>query len=296
MKRHLAVALLLPACAVVMGAGCVRQNDYDVLQQRVQMQDQQLRQIQPAQADVWAQVQAMRQELNAFKGQMDDLQSAGGARALVDRVNRHDAALRQVESSLALNLNLDAPLSPPVAGGGYPVPFGAEGEGTPSLSPEEAQAAMGAVTPAPPLSGNMVIAPQQHAPTPPPPSKKDMATALFDAGMAAFNARRYQEAERSFSDFAKTYPNDKQIASAWYYIGECHFQGNNFADAALAYDTVITKYPTSSRAPGAYLKQGIAFSKLKQSAAAKARMQELIKKFPHSAEAARAKNFLQTNK
>lgn len=294
MKQPITTTLLLSACLLTMTAGCVKNNEMDALQRRIQTQDQQLRQLQPAQADSWAQMQAMRQELNAIKGQMDDLQSAGGARALVDRVNRHDAALRQVESSLALNLNLDAPapaptmpMTPMTPMSGGMAPGGLGDDGMP-LAPGEAQAAIGAITPPP-------AATPQHAPTPPTPAK-DMATALFEAGVADFNARKYNEAQRSFVDFTNTYPNDRQTPNAWYYIGECNFQRNQFADAALAYDKVITKYGSSSRAPAAYLKQGIAFSKLGQAAAAKARMQELIKKYPNSAEAARAKSFLQTNK
>lgn len=293
MKRQLITTVLVSTCALGLASGCVKQNDYDALQQRVQTQDQQLRQLQPAQADSWAQMQALRQEVNALKGQMDDLQNAGGARALVDKVNRHDAALRQVETSMALNLNLDAPAAAAPTAPQAP----GTGAANPLETPGEAQAAIGAVTPPPANSGTMVITPQQqqHAPTPPAPAK-DMATALYDAGVTAFNARKYKEAERSFVDFTKNYPNAAQVPNAWYYIGECSFQRNQFADAALAYDKVITKYSRSSRAPAAYLKQGIAFSKLGQGAAAKARMQELIKKYPNTAEAARAKSFLQTNK
>ncbi len=93
--------LLLGGCAASGG-----QN----LEQRVQQHDAQLRQLQPNQADTWNQMQAMRQELNALKGQMDDLNNAGGARALVDRVRRHDAALRQVNTNMALNLDLGEPM------------------------------------------------------------------------------------------------------------------------------------------------------------------------------------------
>ena len=126
--------------------------------------------------------------------------------------------------------------------------------------------------------------------------QKDISLALFDAGVNAFNSRKYEEAQRSFSDFLKNYKDHSQAPEAQYYLAECYFQRNQFADAALAYDTVIKKYPKSSSAPGAYLKQGISFSKLNQGAAAKARMQELIKKYPSSPEAARAKTFLKTNK
>lgn len=105
--------LLTLVCASLMLGACVQSGSSSGsldLDQRVQQHDMQLRQMQPAQADAWNQLQAMRQELNTLKGQMDDLQNAGGARALVERVNRHDAALRQVESSMALNLNLGDPM------------------------------------------------------------------------------------------------------------------------------------------------------------------------------------------
>ena len=105
-----------------------------------------------------------------------------------------------------------------------------------------------------------------------------------------------QAVPNSFADFMKNYPTHSMAPDAQYYLAECYFQRNQFPDAALAYDTVITKFSKSNRTPGAYLKQGICFSKMNQKAAAKARMNELIKKYPNSPEAARAKNFLKTNK
>ena len=290
---------VMSGLVLLLATGCVKQNEYDALQARVQTQDQQLRQIQPMQADSWAQMQAMRQELNALKGQMDDLNNAGGARALAERVQRHDAALRQVESAMALNLNLDAPMPTPMN------PLGAPLGESEAATPGEALNATGAAQPMRPTAmtapGTTSTQPVYSTPTGAPPAsapaaQKDMATALYDSGVQSFRDRKYAEAQRSFSDFTNTYPNHKQAPDAWYYVGETHFQRNQFADAALAYDRVITKYGNSSRAPGAYLKQGISFSKLGQGAAAKARMQELIKKYPNSPEAARAKNFLQTNK
>ena len=125
--------------------------------------------------------------------------------------------------------------------------------------------------------------------------QKDISLALFDAGVNAYNARKYEEAQRSFTDFLKNYKDHSQAAEAQYYLAECYFQRNQFADAALAYDKVIKQYPKSSSAPGAYLKQGISFSKINQTAAAKARMQEVISKYPNTPEAARAKSFLKTN-
>ncbi len=263
---------------MLVGAGCAKQQDYDTLQAQVTTQNQQLRQLQPGMADNWSQLQAIRQEINAIKGQLDDLNAMGGAKNLVDTVNRHDAALRQVERSLALDLNLDAPIM--LEGG-----MGAEGTYMEGQTPNA-----GTMT----LSPNALTPPSAPVATQAP--QTDMATALFNAGVNAFNARQYGQAQRSFSDFTANYPTNPQVGNAWYYVGECNFQLNKFSDAALAYDKVITQYPKSPSAPGAYLKQGICFSKLGQKAAATARLQDLIKKFPNSAEASRAKSFLQTNR
>ncbi len=270
------------------------------LEQQVQQHDMMLKQLQPAQADMWNQVQTMRQELNALKGQVDDLKNVGGARALVERVNRHDAALRQIETSMALNLNLGEALPALSAAAPTPpaAPVAAPGGDNPAqdaanMNPYAAGANFGQAQNAGSGSTWGQASPQpQAAPAP----QKDISLALYDAGLNAFNSRRYDEAQRSFSDFIKNYADHSMAPDAQYYLAECYFQRNQFADAALAYDTVITKYGKSSKAPAAYLKQGICFSKINQGAAAKSRLNELIRKYPNSAEAARAKTFLKTNK
>lgn len=327
MKNTRRLSVLSFLCAAALMSGCVGGTSSSSLdlEQRVQQQDTQLRQMQPAQAEMWAQVQAMRQEVDSLKGQIYDLQHVGGARGMVDRLNKHDAALRQIETSMALKFDLGEPLPALPAGSASPTPAaasGAWGQAAPAAAAAAgATAAAGAWgQPAPATSASAPAAgtgetwgqpapaaapaaadtgttwgqptPQPQAPAQP----KDVSMALYDAGINAFTNRNYDSAQRSFSDFMKNYPNHSMASEAQYHLAECYFQRNQFADAALAYDTVINKYSKSSRTPGAYLKQGICFSKLKQPAAAKARLQELIKKYPNSPEAARAKSFLKTNK
>jgi len=283
MQKTLIKNVLLMASVVALLAACAQKSDVDALQSRVRFQDQQLQQMQPVQADAWAQLQALRQELAILRGQMDDLQSAGGARALVERVSKHDAALRQVESALALQFNLDNP------GAAYTPVSAFDTTGRGHYASPGIIAVPGAPDADHPGSVPVAVAP-------PPAVQKDTATALYDSGLTSYNARNYQESLRSFTDFTKNFGNHKLISNAWYYVGESNFQLNRFADAALAYDTVITKYGTSQRAPAAYLKQALAFSKLGQKDAADARLKELIRKFPNSPEAARAKQISQQNR
>lgn len=317
---------ILPlACAAMLALpGCAPKQDQ--LEAQLQQHDAQLRRMQPAQADALNEVQAMRQELNEIKGQLVDIRNAGGAAAMVDKLNRHEQALHQIESSMAMNFNLGAPIAAGAAGGaGAGAAVGAASAGTavPAPTPAAVPAAYGQAQPQPvsltqasareaqgAMPGQPVQAavPQQtnqvptgetwgrETPKPEAPkAQKDMTIALYEAGVNSFNARNYSEAQRSFSDYMKNFSSSPKAPAAQYYLAECYFQKNQFSDAALAYDTVITKYSNSAKAPAAYLKQGICFSKMGQGKAAQARMQELIRKYPSSPEAARARSFLKTN-
>ncbi len=322
---------LLLLCGAGLLGGCLGSSAK--LEQQLQQQDMQLRQLQSAQADAQIQMQALKEENSALKGQLSDLQSVGGARALVDKVNQQDAALRQVGNSMALDLNLGDSLAAQSPSLDMPATATAHNATATAAAANPAatgvaSAATGAAVSAPVSMGGgnglpsygqnatgqaaTDIKPWAGAQTPKAPAgdtwgqetpqpkaeapQKDIAQALYDTGMENFNGRKYAEAERSFSDFLKNYKGHALSGDAQFQLAECSFQRNQFSDAALAYQEVITKFPKSSKVPAAYLKQGISFSKVGQKAAAQARLNELIKKYPRSAEATRAKTFLKTNK
>ncbi len=261
MQRMMKHSILIGSCLLIFMGGCTTRSDYDAMQARQQRQDQQLNASQAQLADSWSQTQTMRKELSILRAQMAELNAVGGTRGVMDRLNKHNAALRQVEGKLGLDFNLDAPI------GGAPLASG------PSMG----------VAPTPPMRAT-------------PPPSADPAAQLYNQGVSAYNARNYAGAQSAFVDFTRKYPSNGQVGNAWYFIGESNFQLNKFNEAAVAYDKVITKYSRSPRAASAYYKQAISFSKLGQKAAAVARMQELMKKYPTSAEASRAKAFLATNK
>ncbi len=314
MKHSLPVVLTAALVLVSLG-GC--NNKSDEMEAQLLQHDAQIRQMQPVQADAWNQVQSMREELNDLRGQLADLRRIGGSGVLVDKLNRHEQALHQIETSMAMKFDLGDPIGTPPAAepAGMPGASAAPetGLGAPAAAPQNAPdfgaapaaaagtaaaaGAAGAAAASHPASAPPTAATWGQATPKPkqPTAQKDMAVALYDAGVNAFSARKYAEAQQSFSDFVKNYGSDPKAPQAQFYLAECYFQRNQFSDAALAYDTVITKYPSSGKTPGAYLKQGMCFAKMKQNAAAKARLNELIRKFPKSSEAARAKNFLKTN-
>lgn len=284
-KRGLAL-LLVPLAL----AGCTgMNNDYDVLKSQVTQHEQTLQQlnmqlsgVQPAQADTWSQVQSMRQEMAALRGEVDTLShsfhQAGGAQSMSDMLARHDRALRLIETQLAMNLQLDQPSTGtalPGMPGNAGLPITAV-PGTPAVAP-----ATPVQTPAAPVVK---------------PGAADTAQALYDSGMASFNNRRYEQALKAFTDFTATYPQNKLVSNAWFWQGECNYQLKNYAAAALAYEKVISGFPNSNKAPASYLKQGLSFVQLGKKDAARERLSQLISKYPKAPEATRARQEMQNNK
>ena len=263
MKKPYIFPLLLGSLVLT---GCAN-GQIDAMQMRLNQQEQQIRLlnsqlsgVQPAQADTWAQVQSLRQEMSAVKGQIDDFNNAtaaaGGLPGLAQRVNNHEAALQAIATQFGMEL---------------PVPA------APAMQPQAS-----------------APAPQQAAPQ--TQAQGDIAKALYDNGVQSFNARNYKQALKAFSDFTDTYGKHKLVSNAWFWRGECNYQLGNFPAAALDYEQVISKYGSSGKAASAYLKQGMCFIKAGKKDAAKVRLQELIKKFPKSPEATRATQLMKDNK
>ena len=281
MKKPYIFPLLLGSLVLT---GCVN-SQMDAMQMRLNQQEQQIRLlssqlsgVQPAQADTWAQVQSLRQEMSAVKGQIDDFNNAtaaaGGLPGLAQRVNNHEAALQAIATQFGMEL-------PVAAAPGDP--------GTLPATPGMADA-----PPRLPCSPAGRSAPQQAAPQ--TQAQSDIAKALYDNGVQSFNARNYKQALKSFSDFTDTYAKHRLISNAWFWRGECNYQLGNFPAAALDYEQVISKYGSSGKAASAYLKQGMCFIKAGKKDAAKVRLQELVKKFPKSPEATRAAQLMKDHK
>ena len=259
MKKPYIFPLLLGSLVLT---GCAN-GQIDAMQMRLNQQEQQIRLlnsqlsgVQPAQADTWAQVQSLRQEMSAVKGQIDDFNNAtaaaGGLPGLAQRVNNHEAALQAIATQFGMEL--------PVAA----VP------GAPGAAPGMPDATAAAPVPAAPVMQPQAAAPAPQQAAPQTQAQGDIAKALYDNGVQSFNA--------------------------WFWRGECNYQLGNFPAAALDYEQVISKYGSSGKAASAYLKQGMCFIKAGKKDAAKVRLQELIKKFPKSPEATRATQLMKDNK
>ena len=283
MNRRIVFWTCLALLFAVSGCATTGGGDGNSLSARVDRHDQQIQallsqvgqveQVLPGQAEMWSQMQTMRQELNMLNGKIDDLQRQGSGEGtgelatLRERVNRLEAVVRQMASQLGVNVDR---LNVSDSGGGY--------------------------TPPPPFAQPVYAAP---SPVETPASggeASNTATTLYEAGIKAFDQRRYKDAVVAFTDFVAAFPKHNLTSNAHFWEGESYFQMKDYPRAALAYQKVIANFPGSNKVQSAMLKQGMALYHTGKKPAANERLQELIKRYPSSPEASRAKQFLAANK
>ena len=298
--------ILFMAVCMALLSGCMSTGGGNNLSARVDRHDQQLQmlmsqvgqveQVLPGQAEMWAQMQTMRQELNMINGRLEEAQGGMGGMGggmgggeiarLQDKVNRIEAVVRQIASQLAINVDsLNVSYTGAAFGAGDqpgyapPVNTGAHMSG-------------GAVQPGGQPGNQAGGAPQPPVAIPP----GNQAQTLYDAGIRNFDERRYKEAVVSFKDFTAAYPQHKLAGNAHFWEGESYFQMQDYARAALAYQEVIVKHPGSPKLQSSMLKQGMALYHAGKKEAARERLQDLVKRYPNSPETTRAKQFLSANK
>lgn len=285
MREKVAIVIILGSLLCI--SGCFGQNT-DTLRYQLDQQQEEIRQlkaqlsgVQPAQADTWAQVQSLRQEIARMTGQIDDFNHAtgavGGLAGLASKVEKNEAAIRKIEKQFDLKLldNQSVPFSP------------ISNTMSPPITPPQMNSNIGLNSEAGAQTNSQI---KQAT-----PNKVDTATVLYDTGVKLFNERNYKESLKSFTDFTNTYGTHKLISNAWFWRGEANYQLGNYPAAALDYEQVISKYPKSGKIVSCYFKQALCFYKTGKKDAAKFRLEEVIKKFPTSPEAKRAKQILKSD-
>jgi len=125
-----------------------------------------------------------------------------------------------------------------------------------------------------------------------PEATEDQAQKLYDDGLAAFNAKKYQEAYAAFTRYLDKHPKGNLAANARYWLGESLYSQQDYELAILEYQKVIADHPKNAKSAAALLKQGLAFEKLKDQETAKLVYLKLQADHKESEEAAAARKRL----
>jgi len=247
------------------------QQDIVALNRQIQTLSSQVYKLQGVrekQADVGAEIDSIRQEVQRLSGILEEnrhLVKHAAAKGTLeqDTLNARLAGLEDKVAQLYKHLNLE------------PQPA------TQIQTSKEGPRKVAAVTPQPPVGEEALSSPEKT---------------LYEEALATYHDGKYKDAISGFKNLIKIYPKSNLADNAQFWIGESYMALKKYELAIQAYHEVITTYPEGNKVPNAMLKQALAFIEAKDDVAAKIVLKNLIKKYPGSDESNIAEAKLNTLK
>jgi tol-pal system protein YbgF len=271
-----------------------QEREQAVLAERIEKLEADLARAQPAQANNWAELNAMRSQLASVEGQLDDIRrtqdmqrSSADGLVTIDTLSARVRELERKSLFMASQVGVVFDEMP-----GLPETQNATNGTAPMVPPAGQPTGQPAAQPATqPATRPADAAPATPQPEP-EPQEELQGQELYQKALESFYAMKYKQAQTTWAEFVKGFPKDPLVPNAIFWQGECFFQMQDYANAVLTYQQVIEKHAKSNKYRPALLKQGISFFKLEKDQAGKLVLEDLIKKFPDSAEAKRAQAYL----
>ena len=113
----------------------------------------------------------------------------------------------------------------------------------------------------------------------------DTEDGLYSYAKKLFDQGDLENARLQFENFISKYPDSKNADNARFWIADSYYAEKWYEKAILEYQKVLENYPNSNKNAAARLKQGYAFIALGEKANAKLILKELITRYPNSQEA-----------
>lgn len=296
--------LFLLVAAPLLLAGCVTDEEFLQLSNRVNVNQQGLRGLTSEVTDLQAKTKAwnanlegqlqqtravlpgiqleldqMRQQIQRLTNKVEVSQQRGStsdteAKALKKELAAIQLRLERLEATLTL---------PPLSASGQSqdrpvVPAAPEPTG-------QSQVAVSSkiVSPA---ESEPKIRPAEPAPTATTPQAAyNVAETLFKKGL-------YDPAYQKFKDFVRIYPQSDLAPAAQFFAGECLYLQLKFEESILEYQEVVKKYKGNTRVSIALLKQALAFKAIGDDATYRLLLKQIVKEYPDSYSGKEAKKKL----
>mgnify|MGYP006272832883 CR=1 FL=1 len=229
--------------------------------------------------DLFTQIEALKNELNKLRGQIEVLNNS------VENTTK-----RQRD----MYLDLDTRITRIEQQGGSPAAVGVT-PGAP-VAPGAAAAAPAPAATAPATAAN--AAPATAAPSATTtaattaPSDPAAEARNYEAAQAQRRLGNYQGAIVAFQNFIKQYPKSNLAPRAQYWIGDSYFNLRDFKLAIANQQTLIKTYPESPTVPDAMLNVASSQIEMGESVAGRKSLEEIVSKFPISDAADKAKRRL----
>ncbi|HYP86226.1 tol-pal system protein YbgF [Variovorax sp.] len=109
----------------------------------------------------------------------------------------------------------------------------------------------------------------------------------FDAALGIFRAGQFAQAQTSFAEFVKRYPQSGYNPSALFWLGNAQYATRNYTEAIANFRSMLSLAPDHAKAPEAVLSIANCQIELKDTKGARRTLEDLAKAYPNS-EAAQA--------
>ena len=206
--------------------------------------------------DLLNQLTALRDEVRALRGQVEELQQQNQALETSVRNQYLDADDR-------LN-RLEGGAVAPAAGGPPPAPAA-----SPAPKGQPAAAGPAAADSAPIVFGDAGLL-----------ANATDERGAYETAFAALRAGEYAQAASLFSEFLRIYPTGSYAPNATYWLGESHYVTQDYASAQAQFRALLERWPTHDKAPGALLKVGLSQYGQRDLVAAEATLQQVTEQYP----------------
>lgn len=177
-------------------------------------------------------------------------------------------------------------------GGQTPAPAMAPVSPVPQPAPAGAQASPATpayvAPPQPQPQAQMQASPPVAQPAPVVRSEDS----AYKQALAAYEGRRYADAESQFNAYLAAYPQGKYVPNSLYWKGESYFAQQRFAEAILAFKETAARFPKHHKAADSLLKMVMIYNKLGDAGNAALYLRILKEDFPNSEALRRAEKLV----
>ncbi|MEN1941776.1 tol-pal system protein YbgF [Luteimonas sp. MJ246] len=209
--------------------------------------------------DLLNQITAMRSELRALRGQVEELQQQNQAleTALRNQYLDVDDRLNRLEGGVPAEAGAAAPAAPASSA---PAAAGAAAARAPAKVPAES---------APVVFGDAGLL----------ANAADERSA-YETAFAALRAGDYQQSASLFNEFLRLYPTGSYAPNATYWLGESYYVTQDYARAQTQFEGILQRWPTHDKAPGSLLKIGLSQYGQRDLVAAEATLARVTEQYP----------------
>ncbi len=258
------------------------------IEQAEKKMDSSLQPVHQNQADMTAQVEALKVKIQSLQGRIEAFEY----NQKKDQNRLSESLVKELKELQARLQRLEHPPTPPP-----PPPAVPSASAPPSPSPPSAPTEAG---PKPEKAKEIPRESKEDQKEIKEPAKEKEKTAkgtpeeLYAEAGALFKKKAFEGAQKKYEEYLKAAPKGKYVEPARFGLAESLYAQKNYEEAILNYQKLIKGFPKSPLIPEVLYKQALSFLALKDSGSARLLLEKIIKSYPKSAQAKLAQKKLKS--